>query len=151
MPGGDLTPLFRELITLERQVSAAAKAANPANEMRVYPWRPSRVPELPAIWNWIDDGTYDVVDTARGDDIIVITATIGVKPSDLGETMDRLVLLADHFRNVVDPALRPGQPLSQTSKEAKRVGIFTRIDEFNDIPVMCMDLPIRVRLSRIVA
>ena len=146
-----LAPMLTALVDLEQQVSDAAKAAHASDEMRVYPWRPSKPPELPAIWNWIDDGSYEIADTARADDIIVITATIGVRPSDMGESMDRLVRLTDHFRAVIDPALWRNQPLDGTAKRAKRVVTRTSFDEFNDIPVMCMDMLIRVELTQIIA
>lgn len=147
---GSLAPFFTALVELEQQVSAAAALAEPRNEMRVYPWRPSAPPELPAIWNWIDDGSYDIVDTGRADDLVVIRASIGVKPSDLGETMDRLVVLTDHFCDVVDPALNTRPVLGGTARAAKRVVMRTSIDEFNDVPVMCMDLLIRVQLPKII-
>jgi len=144
------------LVTLEQQVSDAAKAADQRDEMRVYEWRPVGYPELPAIWNWIDDGTYELVDTGRGDDIIVVTATIAVKHSDssLDENMGRLVKLTDIFRSVVDPVLwRNGRnpPLEGTVRQAKRVVTRTSFDEFDGIPVMCMDMLIRLELSQMLA
>lgn len=150
MPGGDFAPLFRELVALEQQVSDTAAAADPRNKIRVYPWRPSGPPELPAIWNWIDDGSYEIPDTARGDDILVVTASIGVRPSDLKESMDRLVVLTDHFRHVVDPALSHSPPLNGAAKRAKRIVTRTSIELFNDVPVMCMDLLMQFELHRIV-
>jgi hypothetical protein len=146
-----IAAMMEQLVALEREVSDAAKAANARDEMRVYEWRPSKLPELPAIWNWIDDGSYKIVDTARADDIIVVTATIGVKPSDVAENMGRLVRLTDHFREVVDPALWHRQPLAGTANSAKRVVTRTSFDEFDGIPVMCMDMLVRVELSQIVA
>jgi hypothetical protein len=146
----EIAPLIAELVALEGQVSDTAKAANPRDELRVYEWRPTKIPELPAIWNWIDDGTYDIVDTARADDILIITATIGVRPSDVAESMGRLVRLTDHFRAVVDPALWRNQPLGGTAKRAKRVVTRTSFDEFDGVPVMCMDMLIRVELPQII-
>lgn len=148
---GSLAPFLTELVTLEQQVSAAAAAAEASNELRVYPWRPTRLPELPAIWNWIDDGSYEIVDTARADDIVVVRATIGVKPSDILErSMSRLVVLADHFCDVVDPALNSRPVLNGTARSAKRVVMRTSFDDFNDVPVMCMDVLIRVQLPKII-
>lgn len=150
-----LAAMLTALVDLEQQVSDAAKTADPANELRIYPWRPSRYPnELPAIWNWIDDGTYEIDDTARATDILVVRVTIAVRPADLGESADRLVTLTDHALAVIDPALWRNQPLGGTVKRAKRLQIASRIDEFpsgqGDAPVMCMDLPIEMHLSRIV-
>lgn len=143
-----LAPMFEQLWALEDEVSEAAAAAEETNAMRVYSWRPTSIPELPAIWNWIDDGSYEIADTARADDLIIVTATIGVRPSDLGESMDRLVVLTDHFCDVVDPALNTNQPLGGTAKRAKRVVTRTSFDDFDGVPVMCMDMLIRVELSK---
>lgn len=142
--------MIAKLVELEGQVAAAAAAANPADELRVYEWRPHGLPELPAIWNWIDDGSYEIDDTARATDVIVITATIGVKPADIAETMGRLVRLTDVFRSVVDPALWRNQPLEGTAKRAKRVVTRTEIYDFDGVPVMGMDMLIQVQLPQIV-
>lgn len=157
--------MLRALFALELQVSEVAKAENPANELRCYPWRPVRYPELPAIWNWIDDGSVEVPDTARIDDVIVVTATIGVAPTNPDEDIDRLVVLTDHFRHVVDPALKTrtvlpdpdwipeehdDMPAPATARAARRLLTRTSVDEFDEAPVMCMDMLIRVDLARIV-
>lgn len=139
--------MFTQLVALEQQVSEAAAAINPVDELRVYPWRPVKAPELPALWNWIDDGSYEIVDTARADDIIVVTATIALAPGQLDESLDRLVRLTDVFRGVVDPALNQHRPLGGTARRAKRVVTRTTFDEFGELPVMCMDMLIRVELS----
>lgn len=155
----NLAPMFEQLVVLEQEVSDAAAAADPRNKMRVYPWRPAKPPELPAIWNWIDDGSYQIIDTARADDIIIVVATIGVRPADLGETTARLVTLTDHFRNVVDPALWHNQPfpapdengvLRGTARRAKRVVTRTSGDDFDGVPVMCMDMLLHIELPQII-
>jgi hypothetical protein len=138
--------MMTAIVALENEVSSAAKDANPDDELRVYEWRPSGYPELPAIWNWIDDGSYEIVDTARGDDIVVVTATIGVRPADLGETMGRLMRLTDIFRTVVDPALNK-RPLNESVRYAKRVTTRSHIEDFNGEYVMCMNLLIRCELT----
>jgi hypothetical protein len=145
-----LAAMMTELVALEQRVSVAAKEADPLDEMRVYEWRPHGVPELPAIWNWIDDGSYEIIDTARGDDVLVVTATIGVKPSNIAESMGQLVKLTDTFRSVVDPALWGNGPLNRTVKRAKRVVTRTALEDFDGVPVMCMDMLIRLELSQII-
>ena len=149
----DIAPALAALVSLEEQVSLAAKEADAHDEMRVYEWRPHGIPELPAIWNWIDDGQFEIVDTGRGDDILVVTATIGVKPSDIAEKMGQLIKLTDIFRATVDPVLwRNGRnpPLGGTVRQAKRVVTRTSIDEFDGTPVMCMDMLIRLDLGRMI-
>lgn len=148
---GLLAPMFTQLVTLEQQAAAAMLSADPADSVRVYPWRPPQMPQLPAIWNWIDDGSYEIVDTARADDLVVVTATIGVKPTaQLDQTLDRLVRLTDTFRQTVDPALHKRPVLGGTARAGKRVVTRTNFDDFNDVPVMCMDMLIQVQLSRFV-
>jgi hypothetical protein len=136
------------IVALEQAVALAVKEGeNPDDEPRVYEWRPTGYPELPCIYNWIDDGSYEVVDTARGDDIVVVTATIGVRPADLGETMGKLMRLTDIFRSVVDPALNQNRPLNESVRYAKRVVTRNSIADFNGEYVMCMDLLIRCELT----
>lgn len=151
-----LAAMFTELLALEQEFVAAAadEDAGPGIAVRPYEWRPSGYPELPAIWNWIDDGGYEIDDTARATDLVVITVTIGVRPADLDEVMGRLVTLTDVATGVIDPALWSNRPLGGTAKSAKRLRMATRIDEFlvndREAPVMCMDLPIQVQLSRFI-
>lgn len=135
--------MMAAIVALEKQVSEAAAVANPDDELRVYEWRPSGYPELPAIWNWIDDGSYEIDDTNRGTDAIVVTATIGVRPADLGETMGRLMRLTDVFREIVDPALNRRPLLNESVRYAKRVTTRSHIEDFNGEYVMCMNLLIR--------
>lgn len=145
--------MFVKLVELEQTVATAAKAANAKDDLRVYPWRPPGQIQLPAIYNWIDDGSVEVPDTGRIDDIIVVTATIAVTPvvAALDQSLDRLVRLTDIFRAVVDPALKANQPLDGTAKRARRLLTRTTFDEFNGKPAMCMDMLIRVELPRLVA
>jgi hypothetical protein len=138
--------MMAAIVALENEVKEAAKEANPDDEPRVYEWRPSAYPELPCIYNWIDDGSYEIVDTARGDDIVVVTATIGVRPADLGESMGKLMRLTDIFRTIVDPALNR-RPLNESVRYAKRVTTRSHIEDFNGEYVMCMNLLIRCELT----
>lgn len=150
-PRGEIAPAIAALVALEKQVAVNARSIDAELEPRVYEWRPSGVPELPAIWNWIAEDTYEVVDTARADDVLVIATSIGVKPSDLGETANRLVRLLDIFRRTVDPALdrkvTGTEPLDGTVRFAKRVLTRSEIDWFNDVPVMTMKVLIRLELN----
>jgi hypothetical protein len=145
-----IADMLTELITLEQQVSNAAKAANPADELRVYPWRPASRIQLPAVYNWIDDSSYEIDDTARATDALVIMATIAVRNGPSDEVLDRLVRLTDVFREVVDPALWANRPLGGTCKRAKRTLTATSYDEFNGVTVMCMDMHLRVELAQII-
>lgn len=146
---GKLSDTIAALVALENQVKAAAVAADARDVLRVYEWRPSKPPETPAIWNWIDPSDHELVDTARDDDLLIVTATIGVKPSDMGESMGRLTRLTDVFCDVVDPALRSRPVLAGSARSARRVVMGQSFDVFNDVPVMCMDFRLRVQLAHI--
>lgn len=143
----DLAPMFVKLVELENAVKEAAVAANSNDKLRVYPWMPTGKPETPCIWNWIDDGSYDIVDTARADDILIVTATIGVAPN---ADLDQLVRLTDIFRNVVDPALFSRPVLGGTAKSAKRLVTRTAGYDFNGLAVMGMDMLIQVQLPHVI-
>jgi hypothetical protein len=139
--------MMAAIVALEREVAKAVKEAKESDEPRVYEWRPPGVPELPCIYNWIADGSYEVVDTARGDDLVVVTATIGVKPSDIAESAGQLMRLTDIFRSVVDPALNQNGPLERSVRYAKRVITRTHIEDFDGVYVMCMEMLIRCELT----
>jgi hypothetical protein len=141
-----LADAITELVTLEGAVAEACEREL-GEGVRVYEWRPSKMPELPAIWNWIDTGTYEIVDTARADDQLVVSSTIGVKPSDLAETMGLLMQLTDVYRSVVDPALADNPPLNGTVRYAKRMITRSATETFNDVPVMCMVMLVRLDLA----
>lgn len=149
-PVGEIAPAIKQLVALEERFAANAKQVDDLLEPRVYEWRPSGVPELPAVWNWIDDSPYETPDNAQGDDLLVVATTIGVKPSDLPETMGRLVRLMDIFRATVDPALNVKPILGGTVLEAKRVVTRSLIEEFDGVPVMCLQSLIRLKLRALV-
>lgn len=140
--------LMANLVTLEERVAKVAAEQVPNDEPRVYEWRPSGVPELPAIWNWIMPGSDEIIDTARQDDIVIVRATVGVRPADLTESMGQLVRLTDVLREVVDPALADKRPLG--CRQAKRISTGNSLEDFNGVPVMCMDVFIRATLTAFV-
>ena len=152
---GRFASMFGAWVDLERKVSDEAAKLRAKDKLRVYEWRPVKLPELPALWNWIDDGAeVNVVDTQRDDDIVIITATLGVLPADLEESMGRLVRLLDVFIDTVDPALRqrpvlPDKNGTSTARAARRIITRSSFDNFNDTPVMCMDMMIRVQLPKV--
>ncbi len=146
-PKGEIAAALAQLLILEQQFAANAAGVDEALEPRVYPWRPNALPELPCIWNWLDDGTYEIVDQHRADDLLVMRVTIGVKPSDFIENADRLVKLMDIFRATVDPSFEASQPLGGTVREAKRVVTRSHTELFDGIPVLCLETLVRLKLS----
>lgn len=151
-----LKPAIDALVTLEGQVAKAAKEEDAKLEPRVYRWRPEDLPELPAIWNWIDPDEYDVIDVMHGEDQLLIAVTLAVEPRVLAEQEDQLVDLFDVFTAIVDPALNrktpPGEatrtePLEGTVRKARRTTTRQHYEDFNGIPVMCLTSLIRLDLT----
>jgi hypothetical protein len=146
LPTQKIGDTLAQLVKLEEETSAVAATAYPEDAFRTYLWRPLNLPELPAMWNWIDSGEYDIVDTHRGDDILVVACTIGVKAGDFGEKMDQLVRIMDVFREVSNPALASHLPLNDTARYARRVVTRSHIEDFEGIPVLCLANLIRLDL-----
>jgi hypothetical protein len=142
-----LADLMAAWVSLEEQVAVAVLSDPlPPNEIRVYEWRPTMLPELPAIWNWIETGEYETVDTARADDEIVLRSTIGVKPGDIPESMSALARIYDHYRAVIDPALRRDPSLGGKAHMAKRTNTHSEIEDFDGVPVLCLAVLARFQL-----
>jgi len=146
LPAQKIAANLAQLVVLEQTTSTTAAAANADDACRVYEWRPMQLPELPAFWNWIEDGTYEIVDTHRGDDILMWAVTIGVKAGDFPEKMGQLVRIMDVFREVSNPALDEHLPLSNTCRYARRVVTRSHIEDFDGVPVLCLVNLIRVDL-----
>jgi hypothetical protein len=147
---GELSAAFAELFRLYG-VFADNCRTQAGTEIRVYTWQPTSPPELPCIYTWIEDGTYEIVDTARGDDTLVVVSTIGVEPSDLPDNMDELTRLVDIFRATVDPALDEQGPLGRTVREAKRLSIRSAIPDYGENnPMVALEVLIQLKLAALI-
>lgn len=149
----DLEPMFVELFELEKKVAEAIRAATPKDQPRFYGWRPPQLPQLPGLWSWLDDGTVEIPDTARVDDMLVVTATLAVAPNPaaMDQSLRQLLRMTDIFRGVIDPALKTRHPLNGTARTARRILTRPNYDEFPGGKVaMCMDMHIAVGLPTIV-
>jgi hypothetical protein len=149
MPGS-IENMIVALTALEEDVATAARASNPEDQVRVYDIMPDAKPQLPAIWNWIDDGDYRIDDTGpRATDVIVVEASVAVRVGPkASQTMRQALRLTDIFRDVVDPALETRQPLGGTANRAGRLLTRPQYVDFGGTSVFTMQMLIRVELSR---
>lgn len=129
---------MNNLVDLEKEVH---------DDLRVYMWRP-RQPDLPCIWNWLPNSTFEQRDLGRHRDNLSIHAYISIRHSDEQEEMDRLMLYTDAFRDTVDPALFAQRPLG--GQRAMRSGLALMEERFNDVPTLTVQLPIAVQVDRMI-
>lgn len=145
-----ITAVMGELVTLEQQVSDAAKAINAHDELRVYDIPRGGVPELPCIWNTIDDGEHRRDDTARSTTALTIVAVIGVAVTDVAEMHGQAWRLMDRFLEIVPPAIWTGSPLGGTVNRAELGQISQDFYDLGGVPVFGSEFRISVELSRII-
>jgi tetrahydromethanopterin S-methyltransferase subunit B len=141
---GSLADLMDALVALEESVPDVA---------RVYRWRPTSVPEPPAIYNWINPAPFEWMDVSRGRDTINLDISVAIRQTDVNEEMAKLEQIADVARDTLDPAFRtplgggPG-PLGGNANWATRTS--TRMDtpEFNGIFFLAILFSCQFRLDR---
>lgn len=149
---GFYSDLLEGIVALENQVKADLAGQSPSLPIRVYPIRPNANIELPALYNWFPDGTSDLSSTHHMDDILVVTARIGIRHTDSGEEVYRLLSYAEAFADRVDQELLEFDTvnLGAAAQEAARQRFRTVTDKFADVPVLCAEFQIRARLRRLV-
>lgn len=142
-PTGSLRDFMDAWVGLEQTVHP---------DLRVYRWRPSMMPELPALYNWMTDAPHEVRGTGGlVRDTITLLCRIAIRHTDVDEQMAVIEIFADAFRNVVDTALRfPSQsPLTGIALSADRTGMRTVLDTFNETDVMCIEFSVQAKLDRV--
>lgn len=146
---GEIAPALREWVALEQQFKENLEAEG--RELRIYPWHPTALPETPCIWNLIDTGDYELIDTARADDLIFLATTVAVRPSNFDQDMDQLVELIDIFRRTVDPAMAENPPLGGTVTEGRRVLTRPAFPEFPTpqgvVPLIGLTMVVKLKLA----
>lgn len=114
--------------------------------LRAYTIRPRGQIDAPAIYPLIPEGTFDRLDTERGQDELSIVVRLAVKRTDPDEEADELLRLTDLYLETVDPVLWNDPPGG--ADECKRLGMRTALEAFNEIAYLAIEFPIRVRLTR---
>lgn len=111
----------------------------------VYQARPHQI-NLPAVWFWLDPGQMAPADTHVDEDTVHVRAIVGVRHGDDRDQAQRLFALADTVRGVLDSALKnKNGPLGGAA--ARRIGMTPGEHEFNAVPVLAIEFPIRVHLQ----
>jgi hypothetical protein len=137
---GSLRELMDGLEAAYLDVQAAAP------ELHVYRWwRPDVA--LPALYTWIAPGSTERPDTCTVRDLLRVTPSIAVDPTDtIANDAYTLEALIDAARDALDPHVYAARPFGQ--QRAKRLGISVASDRFGDAPVLVAELPIEVTLDR---
>jgi len=151
---GQLALLFQALVDIENEVFKPAVEAD-GSTLRVYDLTPETPPELPAIWNDVEDGSYENVDTARADDIIIVSAMIAVHPvaTENEAAMRKLLRLTDLFRFSTAPYMRGRTgDLKGTVRRIKRITTRTAEMEWEKptgepFQARCMEMLFRAELT----
>lgn len=136
--------------SLKSTMDALEQLATTIHEsLNVYRWwRPDMA--LPALWHWMTPGDVEAVGApaCRVDDLLRITVTIGVDPQAVAGAGEMLELeeYVDLARDVYNAALYARNPLGQ--REAKRRGMQTVSDRLGDASILCLELPLEVKLHR---
>lgn len=119
-----------------------------ASQVRLYKLRPRATPELPALYHLIPSpDTLARRDTGTQIDTVRITTRLAVAFNDPDQEADQLLALTDSYLDLIDPALW-NDDLPSGMVNAKRTGWSQAVDEFNGTPVLCMDFPLELQLSR---
>lgn len=123
------------------------------DDLRYYPWQPWGQLQLPAIWNWLLPSTWEVMDTARGRDSIVLITRVGVRHTTSTDEMDKLTTYADAFRDKVDPLLWAArrQPLEGTVFKAKRNTMQMESLEIGGLQVLVVSFNMQFDVDRRIA
>lgn len=138
-PVSTLAGLFAGL----EQIAQAVHTVDP--KVSVYQARPHQI-LLPAVWFWLAPGTTAPADTYVDEDEIYVRAIVGVQHGDDKDQAQRLFTLADTVRDLLDRELKnASSPLGGV--DARRRGVQPGEHEFNGVPVLSIEFPIRVLLQ----
>lgn len=137
-----------ELLELEQTIEPAENEWG--ESLLVLRWRPTEMPELPALWHWIATSPHVQRDLSRWVEDLTIQIRVGVPTSaPTDEQHARLEHYFDRVREVLDPVFAEGsRPFQGAAYEAHRTASRTTLEVFNEIPVLCLEFDLRVQLSR---
>jgi hypothetical protein len=123
------------------------------NVTRVYRWKPTSVPEPPAVYNWINPAPFEWMDVTRGRDTINLDITVAIRQTDVNQEMAVIESLADDVRDTLDPAFRTPLggglgPLDGNATWATRLSMQMAQPEFNGIFFLAIVFSCQFRLDR---
>lgn len=115
--------------------------------LNVRRWWEPQIP-LPAVWHWLSPGDTERPDLCTVWDLLRVDVMVGVDPAvNAGRDMVELEDAAEQVREAVDAALYARAPLGGAVEWARRVGMRTQIQQFGQLGVLCIVLPVELRLS----
>lgn len=127
--------------------------ANDVDERVIaYRWRPIK-PQLETghavLYHMIGDTPHANYDIYHEQDDLLINARIGIRHSDVDDEMAMLEQFTAVYVNRIDPALKRIRPAGIPAvKKAWRVSMRMLEDEFNGVPVLCMEFPLVFTIHR---
>lgn len=137
---GSLRWIMDEVVEMERAVHP---------DLTVFRWQPRR-PQLPGIWNWINNAPFEQRDLARWRDNIELLVRVGIQHNDVDEEMAQLEEYADALRETIDRYLaQDGDPFNGAVYKAQRTGMRTVGLDTGDVLVLAVEFPILLWVDRI--
>lgn len=135
------------LVAVERDCIAAAGELEP---LRLYRWQPSSIPDLPALWNWIDPSASRALDTATWADDLALLVRLALRHTDSDDDMRKLEIYGDAVTEVMDRAFMHGHPGGGPAgiQWANRTGMRMAQYAIDDISMLGLEFPVTIHLQR---
>lgn len=119
-----------------------------SDEIVVYRWRPRQV-DPPCLYHMVASAPFEQRDQARWRDTLNLLARLAMPMTNDEEEMEALEVYSDAFREVMDPVLsKTGNPMGGAATWADRTDMRSVVDDFNDVPYLCMEFLLSFRLDR---
>ena len=141
------------VLTLEEQVAELAVERG-LQKLRVYRWRPLGNVELPCIFNWLDASPAEwksATPPHRRQDAFNLSVRVAVRRGDSDEMTGRLERYADCVRDVIDPAVRQGQPAlfaASGVKWADRPGLNMTGEALGEVEALAIAFSLVLQVDR---
>lgn len=141
-----LAAVMDALVALEE---TAVGSAAPTPILNVYRWWQPNM-SLPAVWHWLSPGRTEHESLCTIEDLLNIDVVVGVDPRrHAGKDMVALEEALEAIREPLDSSLYSRSPLGGVTggQRAKRNGMRTQIETVSQLGVLCLVLPIEVRIA----
>lgn len=142
--GWGLREIMDEVEVLYGKVKAQVEGDG--GELRTYRWRPTKLPELPAIWTWLEESPTRVEDTVFTRDTLRLAIVVGVEPRSA--QLGPLETLADTARGVLDQELANETMFGLAPVNARRSGMGAGGDEWGDTRVLTMQFGLELDVEQ---
>lgn len=112
--------------------------------LRVYPDRPATI-ELPAVYNVLLPSQTDRPDVCTINDRVRIAVNVAVRHADIDEDHPDLRALFDQTLDALDQEIANPAPFGANA--ARREGIASSADLFNEVPVLAWQAVLEIRVG----